>query len=231
MILHLLPKAQWDALAPDASYAPESLAKEGFIHCSPDVRQLLAVANAFYRNVSGDVIVLEIDPAKLTSPLKWEAPAPPNSVPVEPASPESVVSLKPTDALPEPPPEVRAEYGDTPAAAAVPHDAVPPAAPLPDAQLFPHIYGPLNRDAVTDIKLLTRDASGAYTGIAEPPAPVTESKSASDPLNPLNLKRPSQMADELLDATDGFSDALKRYKDQVESRMSQLDDEIKKKLG
>ena len=39
------------------------------------------------------------------------------------------------------------------------------------------------------------------------------------------------MAQELLDATDGVSDALKRYKDRVESRIDDLDKNIKKSLG
>ena len=51
-----------------------------------------------------------------------------------------------------------------------------------------------------------------------------------NPLNPLNIKSPSQMADELLNATDGFSEALNRFKDRVEGRIEHLDNEIKKKL-
>jgi hypothetical protein len=102
------------------------------------------------------------------------------------------------------------------------------AMPMPTPEQFPHIYGALNREAVTSIRVFTRSADGGFTSVADiAAAPVA----SSDPLNPLNVKSPSKMADELLDATDGFSEALKRYKDKVESRMDQLDDEIKKKLG
>ena len=208
MILHLIPKTDWDALAADVPYAPESLAKEGFIHCSADVAQMLMVANAFYKNAKGDVLLLEIDESKLTSELKWEAPAHP-----EPVNPPA----QPADAG-APPPEAVAEFGDVPVSA--------PGVEKPsDDAKFPHIYGPLNRDAVVNIRVFTRDAAGAFDGVADLPKPVVQ-----DPNNPLNIKSPSQMANELLDATDGFSESLKRYKDKVESRMSQLDDEIKKKL-
>ena len=111
------------------------------------------------------------------------------------------------------------------------------AQPAPQPQTepqFPHIYGPLNREAIVDIRVFTRGADGAYTGtqaLSTPTSTVQSTLAQSDPQNPLNLKTPSQMAQELLDATDGFSDALKRYKDQVESRIERADKDIKGSLG
>jgi uncharacterized protein (DUF952 family) len=89
--------------------------------------------------------------------------------------------------------------------------------------LFPHIYGPLNRDAIVGIHHVMRAADGAFTGYENAP----NASIASDPNNPLNLKSPSQMAKELLDETDEFSEALKRYKDSVEGRMDEMDKKIK----
>ncbi|NJM40780.1 MAG: hypothetical protein HC853_08415 [Anaerolineae bacterium] len=77
-----------------------------------------------------------------------------------------------------------------------------------------------------------RAADGTYTGydkenllpVYSVVAPSTPTP-AADPLNPLNIKTPSQMADELLEATDGFSEALNRFKDRVEGRIERLDEE------
>ena len=117
-----------------------------------------------------------------------------------------------------------------------------PAVSAPEP-LFPHVYGPITREAIVEIRQFVRDAQGDYTGTvpllpATPasatPAPALPEKPApvvSDPLNPLNLKSPSTMADELLEATDNFSEALKRYKDRVESHIDDLDKNIKRSLG
>ncbi len=203
MILHLVSKADWDALKADQPYVAASLASEGFIHCTAGEALMLDVANRFYKDQPGEFVLLEIDESKLTSEVKWEAPADP----------------KPAPAV-ETPPEAKAEYGEQ----------------APAAVLFPHVYGPINRDAVVGVRKAVRDTSGAFTGSAErsaaPAAAATANATspAEDPLNLLNLKPASQLADELLDATDGFSEALKRYKDKIESRIEGLDDEIKKKL-
>jgi hypothetical protein len=125
------------------------------------------------------------------------------------------------------PPEAKAEFGNAPAVPE-PVEGAANAAAAP-ALTFPHIYGPLNRDAVTGMRRLTRAADGAFTGYAPaeqtqvaPPEPIR------DPNNPLNIKTPSQMAQELLDATDEFSESLKRFKDSVEGRMAEIDEKIKK---
>ena len=52
------------------TYEAESLATEGFIHCSFD-EQLDAVLKRYYSNAN-EVIILEIDPQKLTSKLVIE---------------------------------------------------------------------------------------------------------------------------------------------------------------
>eukprot|EP00298_Acanthocystis_sp_HF-20_P027779 c6059_g1_i1.p1 GENE.c6059_g1_i1~~c6059_g1_i1.p1 ORF type:complete len:129 (+),score=50.34 c6059_g1_i1:24-389(+) len=48
----------------------------------------------------------------------------------------------------------------------------PPAAvgnfkPHTDTQLFPHIYGPINKDSVTAIKKLVRDETGTFLSVAD----------------------------------------------------------------
>jgi uncharacterized protein (DUF952 family) len=83
---------------------------EGFIHCST-IPQVAETANIFYRG-RHDLLVLRIDEQKLTSPLRFEAPA-------------AAGDIRPT-------------------------------------ALFPHIYGPLNLEAVIDAIELPCDADGSF---------------------------------------------------------------------
>ena len=74
-ILHITTAAAWQDALEMGRYEPDSLSDEGFIHCS-DSSQILRVANTFYRNQRG-LILLVIDPARLTCKMKWEPPAEP----------------------------------------------------------------------------------------------------------------------------------------------------------
>jgi uncharacterized protein (DUF952 family) len=206
MILHLILKTDWDALPAGQPYRAKSLDTEGFIHCTGGDALMLDVANAFYRDKPGDFLALEIDESKLTSIVKWEGPAP-LSGGAEAQGSEGAAR----------PPEVKAEFGDV-ADTSAPLPSIPPA-PI----LFPHIYGPINRDAVVGTRAFMRAEDGTFTGYA----PIPQSP-ASDPSNPLNIKSPSQMAQELLDSTDEFSESLKRFKDSIEGRMAEIDEKIKK---
>lgn len=193
MILHLVAETAWRQLAPGQPWAPESLGREGFIHCTAGDERLLEVANRLYRNQPGDFLVLDIDETKVTAEVKWEAAA-------LPASSDSA------------PPEAAAEFG------------LPDAAATELAQAsvtFPHIYGPLNRDAIVGVRRAVRTADGAFIGI-EP---------ASDTPAGLTLKTPSQLAGELVEATGEFSEALARFRDHVEARIDEMDKEIKSRLG
>jgi uncharacterized protein (DUF952 family) len=77
VVLHLLALDEWRAWrdGPSAAYAPASLAAEGFVHCTGDDATMLAVANAFYRSLPGEVVVVSLDPDRLASEVRWEAPA------------------------------------------------------------------------------------------------------------------------------------------------------------
>lgn len=177
-LLHLLSRADWEAAPADQPYVAPSLASEGFIHATEGEGLLLKIANALYKHLPGEFVALEIDPARLTSEVRWEAP------------------------MPGLPPEV--EVSDT---AGV-------------APRFPHIYGPINREAIVRVWRAVRSADGTFLGLA--------ALNAQD--NPLGLKSPSALANELLEATDAFAEALKRVKDQIEGRLAALDDEISKQL-
>ncbi|MBD9700857.1 DUF952 domain-containing protein [Streptomyces sp. ID01-12c] len=116
MIYHVVSLAAWNA-RPDQPYAPASLAEDGFVHCSPDEATTLAVVNAFYRDASGPLRVLELDEERLGARVEFEA------------------------ADPAPPPGVGADV------------------------LFPHVFGPLDRDAVMRVLEVLWDGEGRAVGL------------------------------------------------------------------
>ncbi len=99
MLYHLVSQYYFAGQPADKPYAPASLFEEGFIHLSATPEQVAWVAHTLYPDVA-DLVALVIDPALLTSPVKWD---------------------------------------DT-----------------PDGR-FPHLYGPLNREAIVDIVPVLRN--------------------------------------------------------------------------
>lgn len=113
MIFHITLRTAWDHAQERGDYRAESLATEGFIHCST-ISQVLPVAENFYKSQSG-LVLLVIEPTLLSSDLIWEAPA-----------------------------------GGSP----------PPGVPKGDP--FPHIYGPINLDAVVKVVDLQKNADDKF---------------------------------------------------------------------
>lgn len=105
-ILHITSRAAWLAARAAGAYTADSLAAAGFIHCSRP-SQVLRVANNLFRDQT-DLVLLVIDPDRLTSVLRWE-PA--------------------TDGV---------------------------------ADIFPHVYGPLNLEAVVGVLPFEQDAAGFH---------------------------------------------------------------------
>lgn len=104
-IYHITTAAQWAEAQQAGSYAGDTLATEGFIHCSLPA-QVQQVANAFFRGRQG-LVLLRIDEARVAAEVRHEA--------------------SPDHALP-----------------------------------FPHIYGPLNADAVVGAEPFEPGADGAF---------------------------------------------------------------------
>jgi uncharacterized protein (DUF952 family) len=105
-ILHLTSRTAWEAAKPNGAYRADSLAGQGFIHCST-ATQVLRVANKFYAGQHG-LVLLIIDPARLTAEVRWE-----------------------------------------------------PGSDKPD-ELFPHIYGPINPEAVLRVVNFEPAADGTF---------------------------------------------------------------------
>ena len=70
-IYHLTPKADWESARLTPEHRPESLATEGFIHCSQDEAQMLGVAIRLCAS-RNDLLALDVDTARMTSPVKYE---------------------------------------------------------------------------------------------------------------------------------------------------------------
>ena len=75
MIYHIVTEADYRALNDGQQYLPSGFAADGFVHCSP-AASVLPVANDYYAGVSGNLLLLEIDPDRLKSPTRYEAAAP-----------------------------------------------------------------------------------------------------------------------------------------------------------
>lgn len=105
MILHITTRAGWEAAQESGEYRLDTLATEGFIHCSTP-EQVLGPANEFYRG-RPDLVLLVIDPARLAASLVYE------------------------------------DCYETGTA-------------------FPHIYGPLNLDAVTQVVPFPHGPDGTF---------------------------------------------------------------------
>ena len=223
MILHLVSTDDWNAAPPDQPFTPKAYAADGFIHCTFGDALMLSVANRFYKSQPGEFLAIAIDETRVTAPVKWEAPAAPGEAPAAPgeapAAPGEAPAAPATVETPAAalPPEAEAEFGA-------------PTGAAPAASLFPHIYGALNRDAILGARRLLREPDGTFTGYApiDTPAAAQTAVRPTDPANPMNLKSASQLANELVDATDEFSKSLDRYKDSIEARMAELDKKIKK---
>lgn len=69
-IFHITSRPAWETAQALGVYQDESLATEGFIHCSTH-EQVLFVANAFFQGQS-DLLLLKIDPDRLQSELRYD---------------------------------------------------------------------------------------------------------------------------------------------------------------
>jgi uncharacterized protein (DUF952 family) len=68
VILHICPRADWDAA--EELLTPASLATEGFVHCS-DPGTVAIPASRLYPGRT-DLVLLEVDPARVGAPVRWE---------------------------------------------------------------------------------------------------------------------------------------------------------------
>lgn len=114
MIYHITTRAEWESARRSGEYRASSLESEGFIHFSRR-DQVMRVAERFYRGQSG-LVLLVVDPDRLTARLVFEPPINPQTGQTEPGATED----------------------------------------------FPHLYGPLNADAVVRAVTFEPDADKSF---------------------------------------------------------------------
>jgi len=80
VFVHLCSADEWRAAQQSGERRPESLDEVGFVHLSTP-EQVHLPANRLYAGRT-DLVLLHIDPARLSSPVRWEpgVPADPNGM-------------------------------------------------------------------------------------------------------------------------------------------------------
>jgi uncharacterized protein (DUF952 family)/GNAT superfamily N-acetyltransferase len=76
VLLHLVEPAQWRAALADGALRPPSLEAVGFVHLSGP-EQVHVPAQALFPG-RRDLVLLVVDPARLTDPVRWEPGEPPH---------------------------------------------------------------------------------------------------------------------------------------------------------
>jgi uncharacterized protein (DUF952 family) len=76
VIYHFCPRTEWEAASATGSYTADSLATQGFIHCSP--RHHVHESATIRARGRTDLVVLEVDEDRLPEPAVWEEGDPPH---------------------------------------------------------------------------------------------------------------------------------------------------------
>ena len=81
VLVHLCSAGDWAQAQASGTVRPESLDSVGFVHMSTP-QQVHLPANRLYRGCT-DLVLLQVDPAKVGAPVRWE--------PGVPSDPESML--------------------------------------------------------------------------------------------------------------------------------------------
>ncbi|MGV0792361.1 DUF952 domain-containing protein [Mycolicibacterium sp. XJ1819] len=81
VLVHLCSAAEWRSARACGEHRPPSLSAQGFVHLSTP-EQVHLPANRLYAGRT-DLVLLRIDPARLSSPVRWEPGVPADPVGME----------------------------------------------------------------------------------------------------------------------------------------------------
>jgi uncharacterized protein (DUF952 family) len=106
-IYHIATRSDWARARRDGEYATSTigrtLAEQGFIHAS-QATQVAEVANALYRAVPDELVLLVIDPDLVQAPIRYEhVPGAEDPFPhiYGPLNPDAVVAERPFRPAPD----------------------------------------------------------------------------------------------------------------------------------
>jgi uncharacterized protein (DUF952 family) len=74
VLVHICGAEEWQAARADGELRPDSLPLSGFVHLSTP-EQVHLPANRLYAGRT-DLVLLRVDPARLSSPIRWEPGVP-----------------------------------------------------------------------------------------------------------------------------------------------------------
>jgi uncharacterized protein (DUF952 family) len=92
---HLIQRAVWAAGDPAAPLTRDSLADEGFIHCTDGVEALIATAERHYRDDPRAFLALTIDLDRVGSPWRFDEPGKPYPHVYGPIDRTAIVAVAP----------------------------------------------------------------------------------------------------------------------------------------
>jgi len=74
VLVHICSADEWQSAQTSGELRPDSLASSGFVHLSTP-EQVHLPANRLYAGRT-DLVLLRVDPARLSSPVRWEPGVP-----------------------------------------------------------------------------------------------------------------------------------------------------------
>jgi uncharacterized protein (DUF952 family) len=75
-IYHLVTKDEFLRTLAGQTYAPSSIARDGFLHCSGDPGSTLRVLEDYFASERRPILVLRIDVDRVKAEVRFEPPAP-----------------------------------------------------------------------------------------------------------------------------------------------------------
>ncbi len=108
---HLVLEAFYQACNPTEPYTPEDFERDGFIHCTDGIENVIQIGNWHFKADPRPWLLLIIDKSKVTAKVVFKDPK----------------------------------------------------------RIYPHVYGPLNRDSIVAEVLVQREADGTFltTGLGD----------------------------------------------------------------